>query len=75
MSHENIFEDVEFHLIDFGLASKWMDSETGKHIEQTKTKSFKGNLYFSSTDQLECKRTSRRDDLCSLMYLLIYLLN
>ena len=74
-SQKNIFEDASMHLVDFGLATKWTDCETGMHIKQSKTKYFAGNIYFSSNNQLEGKTSSRRDDLHSLIYMLIYLLN
>ena len=32
-------------------------------------------MLFASTDQLEFKRTTRRDDLISLTYLMLFLLN
>lgn len=30
---DNLFQDVNFHLIDFGLASRWLDKGTGKHCK------------------------------------------
>lgn len=36
---------------------------------------FQGNFYFSSFNQLDVKSTSRRDDLHSLIYMLVYMLN
>ena len=37
--------------------------------------SFKGNIIYSSFNQMVFKNTSRRDDLISLTYLLLTLLN
>jgi hypothetical protein len=37
--------------------------------------SFKGSLLFSSINQLNFLKTSRRDDMMSMFYLLIYLLH
>ena len=62
-------------LTDFGLASRWQDKDTGEHMPQKELPSFGGNLYFGSVNQLKFLRTSRRDDLHSLMYMMIYLLN
>lgn len=62
-------------LTDFGLATRWKDSKTGKHIKQSELSCFGGNLYFASVNQLQFLRTSRRDDLHSLMYMMIYLMN
>lgn len=62
-------------LIDFGLVDKFKDSE-GRHCpEDEQTDEFKGNLFFSTVNQLEFKKSSRKDDLISLTYLLVYLLN
>ena len=74
-STENIFANVDLHLIDFGLASKWRDPTTQTHKKQQDSSHFEGNLYFCSLTQLSLQRTSRRDDLHSLIYLLIFLLN
>ena len=62
-------------LIDFGLCTKFVDSK-GNHISESEEISkFQGNLTFSTVRQLEFKKTSRKDDLVSLAYMLIYLLN
>jgi hypothetical protein len=45
------------------------------HCEQKVIKEFQGNMMFASLDQLTFKSTSRKDDLHSLSYLLIYLIN
>ena len=29
----NMFGDVNFHLVDFGLATKWRDVQTGMHLK------------------------------------------
>ena len=36
---------------------------------------FQGNILFASLNQMEFRQTSRRDDLISLFFLLVYLLN
>ena len=43
-----------------------------KDIER---KNFRGNMMFASIDQMEFKKTSRRDDLASLAYMILYLMN
>ena len=60
-------------MIDFGLASKYMVD--GVHIKSEKINQFGGNPLFCSPNQLDFKATSRRDDMISLCYLLIYLFN
>ena len=36
---------------------------------------FEGNLLFSSLNQMEFRKTSKRDDLTQLFYMMTYLLN
>ena len=74
LKSENIFENVQFHLVNFGLASKWRETESSDHIEESTLDDFKiGNLIFSSVNQCLGFKSSRRDDCHSLVYLLIYL--
>jgi hypothetical protein len=62
-------------LIDFGFSDTFLTMD-GKHIpESSGQNQFKGNMLFSSVRQLSFMKTSRRDDLVSLCYLLVYLLN
>jgi hypothetical protein len=62
-------------LIDYGFADKFKEDD-GTHIASTETvDTFQGNMLFASVDQLEFKRTTRRDDLISLSYLMLFLLN
>lgn len=62
-------------LIDFGLSSKFLDKK-GNHISfEDKIPEFKGNMMFASYDQMNKFKTSRRDDMVSLCYLMLYLLN
>ena len=59
-------------LIDFGLSSSFYDVY-GKHIPKAQNSSGKGNLAFSSFSCLNGGRTSRKDDLISLLYIMFYL--
>lgn len=61
-------------IIDFGLAIKYVDNE-GKHIAATKERFFQGNLIFASKHCFNLVTHSRRDDLISLAYLLLYLID
>lgn len=74
-SKQNIFKNVNIRLVDFGLSTRWLDPKTGQHLDQSLASSFRGNLYFSSVNQLQCQTSSRRDDLHSLVYLIIFMLN
>jgi len=61
-------------LIDFGLAQKFVD-EDGKHKVKTDLRKFSGNFLFASLNSCRGYNKSRRDDVESLFYMLIYLLN
>ena len=61
------------YIIDFGFAKKYRSSRTGKHIHYSKSSYFNGNLVFSSVYTMKGIESSRRDDLESLGYMLIYL--
>ena len=60
------------YLIDFGLSKKYQSSVTGKHIKFTKLKKFTGTPLFGSVNALMCMEQSRKDDLESIGYMLIY---
>ena len=61
------------YLIDFGFAQKYRSSRTGKHIKYKKVKQLLGSLFFSSINWNKGYEQSRKDDLESLGYMLIYL--
>ena len=61
------------YIIDFGLCKKYRSSKTGKHILPKMTGRFNGNFKFASPNVIRGKESSRRDDLISLGYMLIYL--
>ena len=63
------------YVIDFGFAKKYRSSRTGKHAQYSKKSYFNGNLKYSSVRTMNGIEPSRRDDLESLGYMLIYLYN
>ena len=63
------------YMIDFGFSKKFRSSRTGKHIKYFKAKNFTGNLKYSSVNTMIGISPSRRDDIESLGYMLIYLYN
>jgi casein kinase 1 len=63
----------KIYLIDFGISNKYLDDE-GNHIKHRSNVPFKGNLIFSSKNAFAETTLSRRDDIISLMYMLIYLI-
>lgn len=71
----NCFEDVTLSLIDFGFATSYIESKTGKHKKKRWVDFFRGNLLFSSASQLKFYETSRRDDVISTFYIMVYYLH
>lgn len=61
-------------LIDFGLSRKYLDP-VGQHIPNKVERVFKGNIVFSSKHLFNLESPSRRDDLISLGYLMIYMIS
>jgi len=62
------------YLIDFGISSVYLDEE-GNHIEKVLHNTFTGNFLFASLNSCCRIVQSRRDDIQSLFYMMIYLLN
>ena len=59
-------------MIDFGISKYYM--KNGVHIKRKKVKFFSGNVLFSSKNAFRGLELSRRDDLISLCYLLVFFL-
>ena len=69
-------EDFEPILIDFGFAQKYTDSsEPNNHIKKGKVDFFGGNFLYASLNQMKFNKTSRRDDMISLAYIALSVLN
>jgi hypothetical protein len=62
------------YLIDFGISTRYRD-EQGNHVPFKENVPFKGNLIFSSKNAFARVTLSRRDDIISLMYFMIYLID
>lgn len=69
------FKEICLNLMDFGLATPYIDFKTGKHLKQKKVDILMGEYLFASIDRLNFLSTSRRDDLISLCYMMLYMLN
>ena len=67
-------EDPEvIYLIDFGLSKKYKSSRTGKHIQFKNLKLMCGSMKYMSINANKGLEQSRRDDLESLGYMLVFL--
>lgn len=62
------------YLIDFGMSTFYVNKETGKHNPCCDCKKFYGTPAFASINAHRCIEMSRRDDIESLAYTLIYLM-
>ena len=62
------------YLIDFGLSKKYRSDRTKKHIQFTITKTMIGTARYASMNALSGLQLSRRDDLESLSYVILYFL-
>ncbi len=62
------------YLIDFGLTKPYVD-EKGVHQSKMYLKKFSGNFLFASLNSCRGYNKSRRDDIESLFYVIIFLLN
>ena len=60
------------YLIDFGLSKKYRSKRTFKHIKYSYTKKIIGTARYTSTNSLRGFEMSRRDDLESFCYMIIY---
>ncbi len=67
-------ESSRIYLIDYGLVETFL-TEQGTHKLKCFMKKFSGNFLFASLNSCRGFNKSRRDDIESLFYLLIYLLN
>ena len=79
--HRNIKPDIFFigkedpdviYLTNFCLCKKYRSSKTKNHIKFTFTGKFTGTLRFCSANALRGGEQSRKDDLISIGYMLIY---
>ncbi|KAK1584177.1 hypothetical protein Q3G72_030522 [Acer saccharum] len=68
-------DEKKLYLIDLGLASRWKDASSGLHVEyDQKPDVFRGTIRYASVHAHLGRTGSRRDDLESLAYTLIFLI-
>ncbi len=61
------------YLMDYGLCVPYKDLKTGEHKPYKEGKTLRGNMRFASVNAQLGAEQSRRDDLESLLYVLVYL--
>ncbi|XP_076899817.1 casein kinase 1-like protein HD16 isoform X2 [Bidens hawaiensis] len=68
-------DEKKLYLIDLGLASKWRESSSNMHVEYDQRPDiFRGTIRYASVHAHLGRTGSRRDDLESLAYTLIFLI-
>ncbi|KAG9146096.1 hypothetical protein Leryth_015900 [Lithospermum erythrorhizon] len=67
-------QEKKLFLVDLGLATKWRDNAKGKHVEYDQRPDvFRGTVRYASVHAHLGRTSSRRDDLESLAYTLLFL--
>ena len=62
------------YAIDFGISSRYVDPKTGQHIEYREGRNISGTARYASINNHLGVEPSRRDDMESIAYMLIYFL-
>ena len=60
------------YIVDFGLAKYYIDPNTGRHIDMGKTEIWTGTMRYMSVNAHKLRVLSRRDDMESIGYVLLY---
>lgn len=66
-------QDNMIYLIDFGYSERYVSPSTNKHKKMKEVSRLKGNPRFMSVNTNNLYQQSRRDDLESLAYTMVYL--
>ena len=67
--------DLSLNFQHFENVTPYKSFKTNKHLKQTKVSKFDGDIHFISLDRQNFLYPSRRDDLLSLCYMMMYLLS
>ncbi|CAI0440679.1 unnamed protein product [Linum tenue] len=74
LGQPNTPQEKKLFLVDLGLATKWRDSGSGEHVDyDQRPDMFRGTVRYASVHAHLGRTASRRDDLESLAYTLIFL--
>ena len=74
VGHAGSGDERQLFIIDFGLSKCFLNPDTGAHIEYRQDKSLTGTARYASVRNHQGAEQSRRDDLESLGYVLLYFL-
>ncbi|KAG4919925.1 Casein kinase 1-like protein HD16 [Glycine soja] len=67
-------QEKKLFLVDLGLATKWRDTSSGQHVDyDQRPDMFRGTVRYASVHAHLGRTASRRDDLESLAYTLVFL--
>lgn len=62
------------YIIDFGVSKSYRDERTGEHVAFREGVDFRPNEFYASPNAIRQRELSRRDDLVSLGFTLVYLI-
>ena len=62
------------HIVDYGLAKPYIDSETNRHVAYAEHRSITGTVRYMSIHAHQGVEQSRRDDMEAIGYMLVYFL-
>ena len=68
-------DTATIHLIDFGMAKSYKKYKSQDHIEEKMSGLMFGTLLYASVNAHKGMLLSRRDDIQSLVFMLIYMCN
>ncbi|KAH7838387.1 hypothetical protein Vadar_025734 [Vaccinium darrowii] len=74
LGQPSTLQEKKLFLVDLGLATKWRESSSGQHVDyDQRPDMFRGTVRYASAHAHLGRTASRRDDLESLAYTLIFL--
>ncbi|XP_076919434.1 casein kinase 1-like protein HD16 isoform X2 [Bidens hawaiensis] len=74
LGQKSTSQEKKLFLVDLGLATEWRDGPSGEHVDyDQKPDMFRGTVRYASVHAHLGRTASRRDDLESLAYTLVFL--